>query len=367
MKVGIINYHCAHNYGAMLQAYGLQQELISLGYDPEIVDFQPNIIMNNYRVWSLYKLRHPRMVIGTMRRYNSLKKKYKVFEKFKNERLITTKNIIKKVDEKSIDIKKYGWFICGSDQIWNMDLNGGLKEYLLDFVPKNGEIKRISYAASIGTKELSEVNKGIIKRELELFDKISVREDDAVKILDKQLGLNSTQVLDPVFFLGRNDWNKVAALNKNIKEKYVLLYGLEENELFEKTLKFIKENTEYKIINVSPIKKVNSYIDVNLADVGPAEFIGLINDAEVVFTNSFHGTCFSIIYGKKFCTIKHSELNSRIESILRLTGLENHMIEKEIKDLEEFNEIIDYDKNEVNEILKEEIIKSKKFLFDALN
>ncbi|UBL07205.1 polysaccharide pyruvyl transferase family protein [Clostridium perfringens] len=364
MKIGIINFHCAHNYGAMLQAYALQEELIKEGHTAIIIDFQPDSIIESYKLWSVKKFFHPRRLVGTIKNYRKLKPKYEVFENFKKENMNLTKNIYKSINENVINKEKFDAFVCGSDQVWNMDLNGGLTEYLLSFAPQ--ESKKIAYAASIGTKFIKDKYVDIMKKELDTFDSISVREDDAVNIMKETFNLEATHVLDPVFLLSKKEWKDIAIKLKKKKEKYVLLYGLEENELFEKTFKFIKDNTDMKIINISPAKKVSEYIDETIYSVGPREFIGLLEEAELVFTNSFHGTCFSIIFGKKFFTIGHSELNSRLESILRLTNLESHMINKEFQSLDEFYNTIDIESEKVNEILDKEIRKSKEFLVQAL-
>lgn len=365
MKVGIINFHCAHNYGAMLQAYALQESVIKNGHDAIIIDFQPDSIAEGYKLWSVKKLLNPKIFAWTLKNYKKLKPKYEVFEKFKKENFKLTSKKYKNISKENIKNEKIDAFICGSDQIWNMDLNGGLTEYLLSFAPKGS--KKISYAASIGTKSIKDKYIAIMKPELKTFDSISVREDDAVNIIKETFNLESTHVLDPVFLLNKKEWQDIAIKPKDKKEKYVLLYGLEENELFEKTFKFIKDNTDMKIINISPTKKISEYIDETIYNVGPREFIGLLEEAEVVFTNSFHGTCFSIIFEKNFFTIGHSELNSRLESILRLTNLESHMINKEFESIDEFYKTIDIKSEEVNKILHREIKKSKEFLIQSLN
>ncbi|MDK3121720.1 polysaccharide pyruvyl transferase family protein [Clostridium perfringens] len=364
MKVGIINFHCAHNYGAMLQAYALQENLKKEGHNAIIIDFQPDSIVEGYKLWSVKKIMNPKIVAWTIKNYRKLKPKYDVFEKFKKEKFNLTDKKYKSIDKEDIEKESFDAFVCGSDQIWNMDLNGGLTEYLLSFASEKN--KKISYAASIGVKSIKNEYIDIMKKELYTFDSISVREDEAVNIMKETFNLEATHVLDPVFLLSKKEWKDIAIKLKKKKEKYVLLYGLEENELFEKTFKFIKDNTDMKIINISPAKKVSEYIDETIYSVGPREFIGLLEEAELVFTNSFHGTCFSIIFGKKFFTIGHSELNSRLESILRLTNLESHMINKEFQSLDEFYNTIDIESEKVNEILDKEIRKSKEFLVQAL-
>lgn len=364
MKVGIINFHCAHNYGAMLQAYALQENLKKEGHNAIIIDFQPDSIVEGYKLWSVKKIMNPKIVAWTIKNYRKLKPKYDVFEKFKKEKFNLTDKKYKSIDKEDIEKESFDAFVCGSDQIWNMDLNGGLTEYLLSFASEKN--KKISYAASIGVKSIKNEYIDIMKKELYTFDSISVREDEAVNLMKETFNLEATHVLDPVFLLSKKEWQDIAIKPKNKKEKYVLLYGLEENELFEKTFKFIKDNTDMKIINISPAKKISEYIDETIYSVGPREFIGLLEEAELVFTNSFHGTCFSIIFGKKFFTIGHSELNSRLESILRLTNLESHMINKEFQSLDEFYNTIDIESEKVDEILDKEIRESKEFLVQAL-
>lgn len=312
MKIGIINFHAAHNYGAMLQAYALQRTLEKENNEVEIIDLQPDSIMDGYKLWSLYKLKHPKLLIKQILKYPKIKIKYDLFESFKRDYMHLTRETYKEIKENEIDFLNFEAVICGSDQVWNMDLNGQKTEYLLSFI-QNNNTKKISYAASIGTKKINEKYLDVMKKYLVQFNNISVREKDAVELLKYNFNLDAIHVLDPVFLLSREEWKSVSNNPFNIKEKYILLYGLEENDLFEKTFKFIKEQTDYKIINVSPMKKTSIYIDATLHNVGPREFLGLLINSEIVFTNSFHGTCFSIIFGKKFLSIGHSELNSRLD------------------------------------------------------
>lgn len=364
MKIGIINFHSAHNYGAMLQAYALQKTLQKEGNEVLIIDFQPDSIMNGYKLWSFYKLKHPKWLFKTIINYRTMKTKYNLFESFKKNYMSLTPGTYKEIKENDLESLNFDAVICGSDQVWNMDLNGNHTEYLLSFI-QNKDTKKISYAASIGTNTINSKHLPIMKKYLNQFDCISVRERNAVDILNKEFNLKSQHVLDPVFLLSKEEWADIAKPT-DVQGDYVLLYGLEENELFEKTFKFIKENTNLKIINVSPMKKQSPYIDETLYNVGPREFLGLLIKANLVFTNSFHGTCFSIIFGKKFFAIGHSELNSRLESILAVTQLEHHMINKELSSLEELDEILTFDVEKVNNILTSEIENSKNYLFKSL-
>lgn len=363
MRVGIINYHCAHNFGAMCLAYALQEAVKEQGHQVKIIDFEPDVIIQGYKILGKKWYLRPKKFLRTVINYNKIKTKYDLFESFKNDYLHITDKTYTKIYKNSL--KDFDAFICGSDQIWNMNINGGLTEYLLSFATDK-HIKKVSYAASIGTKTIEDKYIEVFKNELGTFDAISVREDDAVRIIKDKLNLSAVQVLDPVFLLQKSKWEKLSRNSIKIDYEYVLLYGLEDNELFEKILEFIKTNYNYKIINISPIKNELKYIDLTLYGVGPREFLGLLKNAKVVFTNSFHGTCFSIIFGKKFLAIGHSELNSRLESILKLTELSKHMVNKEFKSKEEFEKIINIDQNRVNSILNVEIQKSKDFLKNAL-
>ncbi|KLE14595.1 polysaccharide pyruvyl transferase family protein [Clostridium sp. C8] len=365
MKIGIVNFHFAHNYGAMLQAYALQESLREMGNESIIIDFKPNEIMDGYEIWTFKKIRNIKSFLWTIKNYRRLKLKYDVFEEFKNKYMNLTNETYKTIESSTLNKYNFDVFVCGSDQIWNMDLNCGLKEYLLSF-SNDSKVKKISYAASIGSNKIKKEHVKIMKNDLKSFDSISVREDDAVKIINKEFNLKAVQVLDPVFLLSKEQWEKIS-LDVDLKgEKYILLYGLEENELFENIFSVLKEETNFKIVNISPNKSKSKYVDENLFNVGPREFIGLLSKAEIVVTNSFHGTCFSIIFGKRFFTIGHSELNSRMESILRLMNLENHMIREKVKSIDELNYIINDNLDNIEEILKSEIYKSKMFLKDAI-
>lgn len=365
MKIGIVNFHFAHNYGAMLQAYALQESLKELGNESIIIDFKPKEIMDGYEIWTVKKIKNIKSFLWTIKNYKRLKLKYDLFEDFKKKYMNLTNETYKRIDSNTLNKYKFDAFVCGSDQIWNMDLNCELKEYILSF-SKDIKVKKISYAASIGSNKIKKEHVKIMKEDLESFNSVSVREDDAVKLINDNFNLKCEQVLDPVFLLAKEEWQKVSINVDLEEEKYILLYGLEENDVFENILSLLKNETNFKIINISPNKSKSEYVDKNLFKVGPREFIGLISKAEIVVTNSFHGTCFSIIFGKKFLTIGHSELNSRMESILRVMNLESHMISSEVKSIENLNYIINDNLDSIQERLIKEINKSKMFLKNAI-
>ena len=191
MKIGIITFSNAHNYGAVLQAWSLQTYLEKAGHQVEIV---------NLRLWAIddvYAMAKGRKIVANaavnkvLNRARIAKncicnpqkfKKYLIFERFINHKLHVTK-VYRSSGEVKQDLSlNYDVLIAGSDQIWNSSLTNQLEPaYFLDFGPS--QAKRISYAASIGRKELPEQEKELIAHYLETLDYISVREVNAHKAI----------------------------------------------------------------------------------------------------------------------------------------------------------------------------------------
>ncbi|MDU7548964.1 polysaccharide pyruvyl transferase family protein [Clostridium perfringens] len=364
MKVGIITYHCAHNCGAMLQSYALQETIKKLGYNVEIVDYRPEIITQGYKI----RLRRSNNLIKDsiylLLTYHKQKKKYKLFEEFEsNYFCLSEKKYICDID--FLEFKsKYNILVCGSDQIWNMDLNGESPVYFLDFDDFYG--KRISYAASIGTSKIKDKYIEKTKFYIKNFDFISLREKQGKKEIQKLTTKNVEQVLDPVFLLEENEWNNLENKEMGINYDYAIIYVMEENPLIQEISKFISEELKLKVICISNSIRNKKYIYKNLSNVGPKEFVSLIKNAKLVCTNSFHGTCLSIIFRKQFLSIAHSTLNSRIESVLDIFNLKEHCINTIPSSKIEFEKIINSNLDKVELILSQERKKSLEFLEDSL-
>lgn len=358
MRVITVTFHGAHNYGAVLQAYALQKTLMSLGYENEIIDYRVDKENIFTKVEIKFNKNNVAKIINNMLillRYKDYKDIFNKFENFINEDLILTKAY-----DSYEELKAYppqsDVYLAGSDQIWNIS-NKIRDVFFLNF--GKGDIKRISYAASMGTYDLDMDKKNSFGKLISNFDRISVREGEASDFIKDNYNMDSQIHIDPVFLLKKVKWEEIA-VSHDIKQKYILCYPLLYSPLLNDALKILKKMTGYNVIVVTTNPREKTYGDNYIRNAGPKEFLGLIKDAEIVLTTSFHGTAFSILFEKRFFSFAVFN-SSRITNIMGLLGLNNRLI-KDINDIS--LEEIDYEK--VNAALDNEINKSVNYLKDML-
>ena len=224
----------------------------------------------------------------------------------------------------------YDIYCVGSDQVWNYQKGYSILPFLLDFVPKGK--KKIAFASSIGLSSLSVEANDIFKYYLSDFDALAVRESQASDLLSKLLHRKIDVVLDPTLLLTKKEWQKVADYNLCPKERYLLLYIVTIKpckyaiELAER----IAKNKGLKIVRLfrSAATYGSKSSMINLPEAGPSDFIGLIENADFVVTNSFHGTVFSINFQIPFYTIIKSgkATNSRLHSVLEKLKMPNRLL-----------------------------------------
>lgn len=362
MKSYTITCHDVYNAGASLQAYALQQYLISLGVNNEIIDYKPDYLSKHY---SLTTIDNPKFNKGVLKYVYLIAKfphrfinmcglKKKRFDKFKNKFLILTEERYRSNDDLKINLPKVDIYVAGSDQIWNTLFNNGRDPaFYLDFAP-DGKTK-LSYAASFATEYILNEYKEIVKKRISRLDYIGVRETSGVKIVNN-LGLDrGKQVMDPVFLLSKEKWDELESNSdmRIFKEKYLIVYDFDNNENIRNIAQLIAKDKNLKIYSFFK----NEYSDEIIDNYGPIEFISLIKNSEYVISNSFHGTAFAIIYEKDFLVIDRKEkLNTRMRDLLKLLGLEERMV---INSIENYNSI---DYKQINQKITREVFKSKEFI-----
>lgn len=355
MKIGIITWHNYPNVGSALQAYALHTFINRNGGDATIINYSP---FGRPSLWlfrliaSFFDKLLPKKLSSKLHyRFISFEHKY-----FRETKLYKDNRDLKK------NVEQFDIFVCGSDQIWAPNVFNDV--YMLSFVPDN-KIK-VSYAASIGLPEIPEKLIPTYKALLNRFDNISVRERQGADLLYSSLGINSTVVLDPTLLLKKEDWLKIGNNKKN-RKPYVLCYFLGEQESHRKIVESFAKSKNYDVICISRYSidiRINFITDT---DVGPREFIDYVRFAEYVFTDSFHGLCFSVNFNKNFFVLKRFtedspiNQNSRIENILSLLGLENQLISETPQSVEN----IDY--NLVNKRLEKLRDNSHQYLREALH
>lgn len=360
VRVGIMTFHSAFNYGAMLQAYATQVAVNRCGYKSAFIDYYPKENERENKNLDI-RIAYPKSILKCI--YSLLNSKARVrrgrFDEFRND-MQRTRRFEKKTDI-SADTIACDMLLVGSDQVWNCE-QGFDPFWFLDWLPIS--FPRCSYASSFGTSSVSEEMKQRINHSLAKFSHVSVREQDGVEIL-KGLGKNVTRVLDPTFLLDSQEWISVSreySLDDRFLNGYILCHGFDNSP---STVEFVGKLKEYYKLPVvvlavgisSPLKG-----DLVIIDAGPREYIDLYRKATVAYTNSFHGVAFAIHFRKPFFVVPHKTRNSRVENLLALFGLGDRMV----SDAKVTNVGCAIEYSKIEERIKCEVLASKEYLKVAL-
>lgn len=374
MKIGIITFNSAHNYGAVLQVWALQEKLKEDGHQVEVINYRPAAIDNLYRIYipkwitqnelvnrGFHKLQYMKAKVKTPQKATRFKK----FEDFINNVLPTTKPYHRYSSLVTEDFD-YDVMIAGSDQIWNSNITRGLSgAYFLDFGKKS--IKRISYAASIGKDSFDAEEKLMVQSYLKNFDYLSVREEKLKHEVEELTTKEVTLVLDPTLLLDKEKYDKIRKDTK-IKQDYIFVHNVHLVKIDERLNAIVEEiskRTGLPVINNRTDYDFSNEIG-KFAEGGPEEFLGIIAEAKMVITNSFHATVFATIYERNFITVPHFKNPDRMQNLLHIYQLDNHLIKSVDEIPEDLNSLkIDY--AHVAQLRKAARDTSEKFLKKALH
>lgn len=325
MRIGILTFHTADNYGAVLQSYALCSYLRKKNHEAYIVDYKPKYLLRTTYLFPSISalLRSPvrscKTIIKTLLDLRNQLVYHNRFAKFRDEQLF-----LMSLNNKD-DLSEFNIVIVGSDQVWNVNTTNGYDYYFWgDF--KSKETRLISYAASAGKYLFTKEDFGILEHKLKNFNAVSVREHELKMQIGQYYDKHIYEVLDPTFLLDKNDYSR---FNKNAieKEPYILVYEVVHDPNTERIAKHISKQLNVNIIKVG--SKSKDKIIKSITNAGPAEFVNLINYSTCVVTTSFHGTAFSIILNKPFYTVKvGNKSDERSSYLLSSIGLGNRHLEK---------------------------------------
>lgn len=350
MKINTITFCNTTNVGAALQEYALQKYLQLKGHEVKVVNYIPDIMKRRNSGWSviLSSIGTRQLLKGLMLLPVNIYKKVKYIQ-FSKKFIVLTE--ICKVAGDIEKIEQPDLYIVGSDQVWNDELTGWEAGYFLRF---NTIARKAAYAASAGKDELSTAFMEKLKTNIWDFSEISVREEGLQKAF-AAIGISCVkQVLDPVFLLPREHYESI--LIKPKVKNYILLYEAEVNENCMLVARSLAVSRNLKIVQINRIN--NRYkVDRVYPCVSPTEFLGLVKYADYIVTNSFHAVAISLIMEKQFWVIKLEKLFSRLESILKIAGIENRIVSDSKPD---FTDIINY--TTINENLMSKKKESMEFL-----
>lgn len=337
VKIAILTFSFAHNYGAVLQTYALYSYLKENGYDPFVIDYLPkeyNLNDSNYA--KLYCDNNAKWGSSLFRRLlarvyviPNMKRNAKIFNDFVkgninlSEKYYSKEQMIK--DPPIADV-----YITGSDQVWNPDFvwNDTIDTvFFFDFLDSSKKI--ISYASSFGKSKLNDNENNIIKNLLKKYKRISVREKTGKNILNK-LGYEAEVVADPTIMVDKKIWDTISS-ERIVSDKYLLCFMIGLNKNTYSVVNNLAKQKGVKCIFISPnigdkIKFGNRVICLPKV----SEWISYFKYADMIVTNSFHGTVFATVYNKKFASIisnSKTRYSSRISDYLKLLEIENHILD----------------------------------------
>lgn len=344
MKIGILTQPLYCNYGGLVQCYALQKTLKRMGHEPIILQREWNrkytlkgaciyyakhfikILMGKPSSWHYYIAQEKRDYIA-----RETKKFIHKNISPRSKHCYTTEELKSEVNKLGLDA-----IIVGSDQVWRPDYSPCQPNYFLDFLTEESQIKRISYAASFGgddwnwSNELTEKCGTLLKK----FDAVSVRESSGIKLCKEHFQVDALQVLDPTMLLDQEDYK---ALIKSPQENRgnLFCYVLDRSTEKRNIIASIAERTSMKTFETMPElsdSAYNLYGDIEKAVFPPVEdWLSAFMEAEMVITDSFHGTVFSIIFNKPFWVIGNEGRGmARFKSLLSMFGLEERLISVKI-------------------------------------
>lgn len=361
MKIGIVTQPLLGNYGGILQNYALQQVLTRMGHTPQTIDYvMTNSAWRYFRHTLRYKLRK---LFGRLHQNEQAPSRLRVRNMVMDEFVRSNINLSQQVIQYTADTVIQAGFdalVVGSDQVWRPRYNDCIEAMFLDFASEL-KLKRLAYAASFGVDrwEYNSQQTKHCKALAAKFDSISVREKSGEELCRSKLGVEATTVLDPTLLLNATDYGQLCKHIPPTKEPTLAVYVLKSKKKIAKACHAFIE----KIANERGLKI--KYFSADTATAMPIpEWLATFRDAELVITNSFHGTVFSILNHREFLTLKDGCRGAaRLNTLLGEVGLSDRFIK-----IEEYNSQtitpIDYELADNHlEALRQH---STKFLQDAL-
>lgn len=336
-KAGILTFHNAENYGAALQTYALMKAIQNLGIDCEVVDYRNRGVFLRNALKNAYYLLTGQNPI----------KNHLAYRRFQHDYLCLSAKTYRTLPAFEDDVDDYDILIFGSDQIWNPDLSHGFDP--LYFGQFSTRAKKIAYAASVGKDLLTGEERKTLNRLITNFDAVALREETMLPLIDQPASV----VVDPCMLLSPDQWAEIASRDIHHQD-YILVYQLFANPEILATAKQLAQRYQKKVYLISPYPVLQDKQQIQkLGRITPNEFLAYYRQADMVLSDSFHGTIFSILFEKTFFTILPSEKTGRITSLLGKLNLSDRIVREDHlpSDDIDFTRVIDLVGGEVEHAL----------------
>lgn len=373
-KAALITYHAAHNNGSFLQAYATQKKIRQLGVECDVIDFSTPL---QQYIYAVYKpIRGPKDIAKNVYAFlhrDLIQRRHDDFEHMIHTALPLTPDSYSDPSQMGALEQDYDIFVSGSDQIWNTDAWDYSDAYFLNFVHHK---PKISYASSMGGHILDKRGDKALadkyRRLLADYQSIAVRERSAQEYLQPIVDQPVTQVIDPTLLLEQQDYEEITA-PRLVDEPYIFYYAIDSIELNDSAAKAVQAFAERKGLPVYVMFTGNKSYGLKkygfhlLKVAAPNHYLSLIKYADHVLSASFHGTAFSILFGKQFHVVRGKKngkvnMDDRMSSLLNACGLEKQQL---IEGTPWTDDVIDYE--QVHPLLDAERQHSLDYLKTALN
>lgn len=363
LKIGILTFHWADNYGAVLQAYALCQWISE--HTMESVEIANYICEEPAKVYKPFNFSYKNIksyIRGLLRCIKNFPKwriRHKKFVSFRKLMPISKQIRKQQLLNALVD---YDIWVTGSDQVWNIDIVGNdLEIYDLSFVKKG---MRVSYAASSGILDQTNEKHKQLVAVIRNFDEISVREKSTQQFLNKYVNREVYQVVDPTLLLNKEKWLKLMPSNRLYKKPYVLIYAISyDKQLVDMSLK-IAEILDMDIVICGDNIKELCHKAISFKSASPQEFLNLIFYSDFVIASSFHATVFSIIFEKQFVSILPSYASNRVLDLCKMAGCSDRVIDEGNQSIDLILKPIDY--TQVMHNIESAVNYSKKYLMKII-
>lgn len=376
MKIAITTWYNGENAGTFFQLFGLYTYLKKRGHEVQVIRYLPQPKDFLAKGWEYYISQFKNIIIRKLKGHNEKEALNKLLQqytqenelrkiKFKEMRSLMsfTQEIVSDTDFKELN-QKFDAFIVGSDQVWNATMLN--KRYFLDYVHPN-KIKA-AYAPSVGTGYIFRKAIKNYQKYLSTFNYISTRETKLQQTLNEILPIPVEHVLDPSMLISRAEYEIMAYYPLDIpKGSYILCYFMPNNQKEEQKVRAYAACHSLHIVSMTMFSYSYTLNDAIIyASAGPREYLGLISNAAVVMTSSFHCTIFSILFNKELFVFenrrsgKSADISLRYKEQLTAYGMGHRLITEEDDVTGNHLQPIDYKK--VNEIFSQKLKRSQAFL-----
>lgn len=328
-SIGIITFHRATNYGALLQTYALQKVIDNLGFDVKVIDYRCGGVGNLFLSLEgqTLKVRFHKFLYNCflLIQYPFRLRRKKVYTAFTDEYIKLSGTDFNLSDE------KWGCFVMGSDQVWNICLTGGFDKFYWGDFPVAKGTKKVGYAVSASENLQESMGDERCQNALKNFDAIGCREKELLDAIKDKVTCPTALVIDPTLLGGKPVFEDLKTDKFKKAKPYLLVYQMNTSKDLEiqSLAQKIAQERGWEVREIPSILNYKKMLSQKGWDqwTTPVEFVDLFRNAQFVITTSFHGVAFSLIFNKPFYQYSINEkIDARADDLLKKVGLSGRKI-----------------------------------------